>query len=202
MLAHFRGMNFVEQLRRHIGFLESSSRAFDTGHTEEALRMAVSLRVLFHDTSKSTSLLTHLGIKDTSKVLSTFKPIKQEPGLLVASVPFWLNWTGERQAPLGDSDCKECMPVSQWWTQLVMTGNSDLARKDIILAAANQDGGAHVDANPGKEAQELIRGVGTHTIRIGGVELKTVLDNHHFYLLRQFAYEVLNSPDVNSTQTV
>jgi len=79
-----------------------------------------------------------------------------------------------------------------------MTGNNDLSRKDIILAAANQDGGAHVDAKPGKEAQELISGVGTHTIRIGGMEKKTVLDNHHFYLIRQFTCEVLNSPDVKN----
>ena len=46
----------------------------------------------------------------------------------------------------------------------------------------------------------MIHGVGTHTICIGGVEQKTVLDNHHFYLLRQFTYEVLNRPDVNSSQ--
>lgn len=189
-------MDFIEQLRRQIRFLESSSAAFDTGHTEEALRMAVSLRVLFHDTASSTSLLTHLEIKHSAQVLSTFKPIKQEPGLLIASVPFWVDWKGQRQAPLGDSDWKEYAPVTEWWSQLVMTGNSDLSRKDIVLAAANQDGGAHVDAKPGEKTKELIRGVGTHTIRIDGTEKKTVLDNHHFYLIRQFTYEVLNSPDV------
>jgi len=153
---------------------------------------------LFHDTPNSTSLLTHLGIKSSARILSTFEPIKQQPGLLVASMPVWVDWTGQRQAPLGESDWKGFMQVTDWWTQLVMNGNSNLSRKDIILAAANQDGGAHVDANPKKAAQELIRGVGTHTLRIGNTERTTVLDNHHFYMIRQFSYEVLNSPDIVS----
>ena len=89
------------------------------------------------------------GVLDSAKVLSTFEPIKQTPGRLTASVPLWLSWTGQREAPLGDSAWKEFIPVTQWWTQLVMTGKNDLSRKDIILAAANEDGGAHVDANPG-----------------------------------------------------
>lgn len=189
-------MDLVEQLRRQIGFLESSCRAFDGGQVEEALRMAVSLRVLIHDTPASTSLLTHLGIKNLSNLLSTFEPIKREPGVFIASIPFWVDSTGDRKPPLGDNPYQEFLPANEWWTQLVMTGNNDLSRKDIILAAANQDGGAHVDAKPGAKAQELIRGVGTHTVRVGSVEKRTVLDNHHFYLIRQFSYEVLHSPDV------
>lgn len=194
-------MNFVEQLRRHLGFLESSSSAFDNGRTEEALRLAVSLRVLFHDTPTSTSLLTHLGIKDTAKVLSTFRPIPQRPGVLVAAIPLWVSADGQRQAPLDDLEWSEFMPVTEWWAQLVMTGRNNLSRKDVVLAAANQDGGAHIDANPGSKARELIEGVGTHTLRIGGVERKTVLDNQHFYLIRQFTYEVLKSPDIVGGQT-
>jgi hypothetical protein len=191
-------MDFREQLRRQISFLDSSSRAFDAGHTEEALRIAVALRVLIHDTSASASLLTHLGIKNSAKLLSTFEPIRQKPGLLVASVPIWVDSTGNRTPPLGDSLFKAFIPIKEWWEQIVMTANNNLSRQDIILAAANQDGGAHVDAKPGPKTQELIRGVGTHTTRVGDVERSRVLDNHHFYLIRQFAYEMLNSPDLVS----
>ena len=67
-------MDFIKQLSRHIGFLERSCAAFEAGYTEEALRIAVTLRVLFHDTKSSTSLLTHLGLKSSASVLSTFEP--------------------------------------------------------------------------------------------------------------------------------
>jgi len=100
--------------------------------------MAVSLRVLIHDTPASTSLLTHLGIKNSARLLSTFEPIKREPGVLVASIPLWVDSTGHRKPPLGDDPYQEFLPANEWWTQLVMTGNNDLSRKDIILAAANQ----------------------------------------------------------------
>ena len=188
-------MDLLEKLREHLSFLESSARDFDSA-PQEALRMAVSLRVLFHDTGSSTSLLTHLGIKDSAKILSTFEPIPQKPGELIAFIPLGLNWDGKRQALLDDAPWKQFIPVAEWWAQLVMTGNNNLSRKEVILAAANQDGGAHVDANPGEKTRELKEGVGKHTLRIGGMDRTTVLNNHHFYLIRQFTHEVLNSPDI------
>ena len=78
-----------------------------------------------------------------------------------------------------------------------MGTNTMPSRKDIILAAANQDGGAHVDASPNQITQELIRGVGRFGISVGKKLKKTELENHHFPLIRQFSYEVLNSPDVS-----
>src|SRR6266545_3514326 len=45
------------QLQRQLGFLKRSCEDFDAGQHDEGLRIAVSLRVLFHDTSASTSLL-------------------------------------------------------------------------------------------------------------------------------------------------
>ncbi len=52
-------------LGSHIGFLERSSRDYDAGHEDESLRLATSMRVVFHDTQSSTSLLTHLRVKTT-----------------------------------------------------------------------------------------------------------------------------------------
>lgn len=54
---------FRRLLSSHVGFLKRSCWLFDQGHEDEALRIATSLRVLFHDTDASTSLLTHLGMK-------------------------------------------------------------------------------------------------------------------------------------------
>jgi hypothetical protein len=46
---------FASSLRTHLAFIARSCELYDRGHIEEALRMAVSLRVIFHDTRHSTS---------------------------------------------------------------------------------------------------------------------------------------------------
>lgn len=54
----------IAHLREQLQFLRSSSLAFDVGNYGEAKRLAVILRILLHDTKRSASLLTSLGIKD------------------------------------------------------------------------------------------------------------------------------------------
>lgn len=193
--------SFTSQLHRHISFLERSCAAFDTGHHEEALRIAVSLRVLFHDTKKSVSLLTHLGIKDRVSILSTFAPgytENKESGMISVSMPVWVSTSGDRVAPLGDTDRSEFIAVKEWWTEVIMCMNSKMNRRDVALAAANQDGGAHVEASPDSKTNELVAGIGTFSCISKGMLSERILDNQHFPLLRQIAYEVLNSPDLRN----
>jgi hypothetical protein len=45
-----------KHLDEHIGFLTSSAESFDKGYVSEAKRMAMSLRVLLHNTHSSRSL--------------------------------------------------------------------------------------------------------------------------------------------------
>src|SRR6185503_5302007 len=52
---------FKKKLVEQLGFLDRSSQLFDTGFEEEAIRIAQTLRVIFHQTNASTSLITHLG---------------------------------------------------------------------------------------------------------------------------------------------
>src|SRR5262245_44528237 len=130
---------------------------------DEGLRIAVSLRVLFHDTSASTSLLTHLGIRPTTKVLTTFDPgytENKQSGLISIAVPFWVDSSGARTPPLGDDGRHDFIPATEWWDEVVMATSHKFSRKDIILAAANQDGGAHVDARPSPKTRSLVQGVG------------------------------------------
>lgn len=180
--------------------MERSCADFDAGHREEALRIAVSLRVLFHDTKSSISLLTHLGIKDTVSVLSTFAPgyiEDKKTGMISASIPMWVSTiTGDRVAPLDDTARRDFIPVKEWWTEVIMCMNSKMSRRDVVLAAANQDGGAHVDAAPAPKTRELVAGVGTVRTVANGTLSEQALDNHHFPLLRQIAHEVLSSPDL------
>ena len=110
-------MDFIEQLRRHIKFLERSCAAFDAGHAEEALRIAVTLRVLFHDTTKSTSLLTHLGLKSSALVLSSLKPGYEEnkkDGTFRVTIPVMFNSLGVRKAPLSRARRHDFITASEW----------------------------------------------------------------------------------------
>ena len=73
-------VDFTAQLQRQLGFMENSARAYDAGHRDEAIRLATSLRVLFHQTPKSTSLLWHLGA-ESIMMLSTSDRNPVAPGV-------------------------------------------------------------------------------------------------------------------------
>jgi hypothetical protein len=85
------------------------------------------------------------------------------------------------------------MPRADWWSQLVfISGQNRMTRSDLILAAANKDGGAHVDAALTPEYEQLYTGF--IRITIGGEPIPH--PNIHLIGLRQLGYEVLHSPDI------
>ena len=70
----------IHYFREQMQFFRSSSAAYDAGNTTEALRLAVSLRVLLHDTPQSTSILSQLGVKtDLAFVNTALTPVVKEP---------------------------------------------------------------------------------------------------------------------------
>ena len=188
-----------EQLRRQLLFIESSCCGYDSGIHEEALRIAVSLRVLFHHTGNSHSLIEQLGVKSSLHLLSTFcerKPNEAKQGLAV-SIGGIISEAGV-SPELGLSQHERLLPFATWWREIVHTFNTDLSRKDIILSAANQDGGAHVDPTPSPHTKELRAGVGMIRYTTDKGTIVRPLSNAHFHLLRQFGYEILNSPELTS----
>jgi hypothetical protein len=60
-----------DNLERQIRYLKRSCALFDVGHEDEAQRIAVTLRVLLHDTRNSASLLSQLGMKSTLQFVDT-----------------------------------------------------------------------------------------------------------------------------------
>ena len=149
-----------QHLEEHVQFLLMSSDAFDKGFEGEAKRLAVSLRVLFHDTKTSKSLLAQLGRKETLNYIDSSMPFMEgnllSEGGLVAIIsrdkgPGYL-------AFLDDCPIKSrIVSFEKWWLDPVFRDakGSLLSRKDLILAMANQDGGAHVDPALNKTYAEL-----------------------------------------------
>ncbi|MBE3079261.1 hypothetical protein HA387_12695 [Clavibacter michiganensis subsp. michiganensis] len=131
-------------------------REYDSGERHEAKRIATTLRVLMHDTDKSTSLLKQLNIKTrfkwidssggvdpnnllTTSALTTMGPNQRHPQNQWAYHPRPLAMmlaTG----PLTHLD------FTEWWTMRVIKDDADrtFTRRQLILISANKEGGGHV----------------------------------------------------------
>jgi hypothetical protein len=186
-----------QRLGDHLGFIRKSCEEFDRGAVQESLRIAVSLRVIFHQTANSASILAQLK-EETTPVLTTFEPgfVKQPDGSFLISVPMWACSERGRFVPLGNTERKDFIPAPKWWEEVIMCANSKMRRRDVILGTANEDGGAHVDPMPKAKTRELQAGMGTMTRYRNGKEEIIEFTDHHLYFLRQFGYEVLNSPQL------
>jgi len=185
-----------DQLRRQLIFLRNSSEAYDRGDREEAVRVAVILRVFFHQTTQSTSLMRLLGIEDSVRLLTTiddaykFDPITGRSESVIA---MWVTFNPDYTLPLGRATRRNIVPLIDWWNQSVICLEGEpVTRRQVILAAANKDGGAHIDPEPTGAARKLIAGAVTYQPK--GSSEEFALGNVHFALLRQFAYEILNGP--------
>jgi hypothetical protein len=136
-------------LREQLRFLEASAASFDGGFEGEAKRLAVTLRVLLHDTKYSKSLLGQLGLIDRKfhDTAPDYNPqnMMTHGGL----VSIALGPSSTRYVAMLDNlpgPWKE-VDFDKWWNKPVFvdTHHHQLSRKELIMVAANQDGGAHVD---------------------------------------------------------
>lgn len=162
--------DFKAQFDEQVAFLQSSSKAYDDGNEPEAKRLAVTLRVLLHDTRHSVSLLSHLGVKDQLPFVDTASP-GVPPGAIVffngglCNIRKTLGGDGDtRFVPVLDVDPERNSQPHQcfgdWWEMPVLLdqeGNS-FTRKNFVRAVADQDGGAHIDAQLEAAYAALTRG--------------------------------------------
>jgi hypothetical protein len=77
--------DFREHLIEQLGFLASSAAEYDAGTESEAKRLATTIRVLVHDTSRSRSVLTHLGVRDRLPWTDTATGVVHEAALIISS---------------------------------------------------------------------------------------------------------------------
>jgi hypothetical protein len=155
MAKQSRG-DLFRYLREQVGFLRKSGRDFDVGDASEALRLAVSLRVLLYDKGSSVSLLKQLGIKHQLRFLDTSpRPEPLQPGVMtkvhhsgLASIA--LDGTGAVfEATLGErpEDIRGPRQFTLWWHERVLEDffGDRFTREELVLYLAHKVGGAHVD---------------------------------------------------------
>lgn len=140
----------------HRTYLRSSAASFDAGYEPEAKRMAVSLRVLLHDTPQSISVFKQLGLKDSWTFDDTAGPVNPRnmaptTGLVMMRTQI-TNGAAEGMyvALLAEgSPSPSLAPIrfSGWWMNPVakLDNGDTWSRKDYVKELANKEGGAHVD---------------------------------------------------------
>jgi hypothetical protein len=121
------------QLRRQLGFLQRSCETFDAGYLDEAIRIGTCVRVLVHNTSKSTSLLAHLGATGI-RLLTTCNPAHVTGDVIVYDG--LTNFGASGQVPKLGRGFKAEIPLSEWWEQLVFViRETRIRRRDLVLVA-------------------------------------------------------------------
>ncbi len=193
--------DFVAELKKQMNFIHRSSLLYDQGFQDESIRIAVNIRVLFHQTAKSTSLLTHLGNPPIKLASTAQKSKPTRPGAIFL-FDFCTTQLGndgsKRSLPkLAPEHINEALAVDEWWNQVIHSWSGHpITRKTLVLGAANQDGGAHVDV----DLQENYASSRDDGWRFGKRDDPTFVGDyvhdHHLVCIRQIAFELLNSPEL------
>lgn len=183
-------------LEENLGFLSASAASFDAGHLGEAKRLAVSIRVLLHDTKNSKSLLGLLGWKQGFSFLDTAhdydpKNLVSHHGLVGLRIG---EGNGSYYAPLDNLPHRrpsKYIPFSDWWNKVVIADShrNKFNRRDLILALANKDGGAHVDPDLDQAYADLTRNNSVGWIFSNGKNERPI-EKVELFSVRQVAHEV------------
>ncbi|MBE0559912.1 MAG: hypothetical protein IH622_03640 [Ochrobactrum anthropi] len=179
----------------HLQFIRSSSNSFDQGAVGEAKRIAVSLRVLLHETPQSHSILAQLGERQRDMV-DTSDPYDPK-NLLVhhGLVAVRAGTSAGFFAPLDAlASLSRQRKFQDWWEKDIVLKNKDgktYTRKQLVLFAANKDGGAHVDPNLDDEYSALLDGTAMGWRTGDGSPLADVMAHS----IRQMAFELVETLD-------
>lgn len=144
------------QLIVSLNDLKRDAKAYDNGDFYAVNRASVTLRLLFYNSKYSHSLLQQLGL-EKNLYLNSYAPIKKGKNILSYGDLYLARFLHFN--PL--ANCYEYqtmhifnpfnhkphkIPFSEWWDEPLIFFDSDvLTRKDLIIASANEDGGAHFD---------------------------------------------------------
>jgi hypothetical protein len=152
-------------LAEQVTWLARSGAAYDSGLEDEAKRLTVPIRVLVHDTGKSSSLLSQLGLKSSIRFIDSAAPIR--PGNLATTlglVMMRVNTVkgGAYMPRLGDGPPHlygRTAPFDRWWKGPVskLADGRTVSRYDYVMPVANQEGGAHVDPELSPMYDDFVR---------------------------------------------
>lgn len=214
----------LQKLGQQIGLLVRAIESFDAGHLDEALNMASRVRVIVHHTAdlprgSSHSLINQLGLQNALTWVDTAGVVEPETtnplpvsghypasGLTVvqfssAGIEYVAPSGNYRPSPILTRSGQRTprgsrIPFEEWWTNIVIrdTEGNEFSRRELVLALANKEGGAHVDpvAKADYEALAKSNSLG-FSIRIGDEEPRPMESDPVPPSMRQISWEVYES---------
>ncbi len=192
--------DFKEHLRKQLSFLKNSCNSYDSGFHEEAIRIATVIRVLLHQTKSSNSLLTHLNATSTNLLSTSVPPSENSIGHIGMGALVLGGGEAKYIPNLNHGPQHKYIPVNDWWNQIIyiLQTQTILRRKDIVLTAANKDGGAHIDKSLTPEYEKLAESgsIASFHYYENEKQVLRLTDDAHLIALRQMAYELLNSDEL------
>lgn len=178
-----------------LNFIRSSAKLYDEGNEIEARRMAVNLRVLFHETSKSHSLIKQIGLHNNFLLWSSgnlYTPSNLLSSWVLLSIA--MSEEGFVYKPQGGIGRTFFMEYEDWWNEIIFDDKKNVfSRKDIVCFVANQDGGAHVDMELDSKYAELVKHNSLGWTDSNG---KPSMNNPAYAAIRQIAEELLISQGI------
>lgn len=194
-------MDVRNELRKQLNFVITSCRAYDDGVREEAIRVAQVARVLFHQTRQSHSLvLSHLKAENL-KLRSTCDDLTKRDSHFLGFMG--LDPSHGSFRPFLDRVVRdEQVEFEKWWRKepimKLLKNHEMVSRRQLILAAANYDGGAHVVPTKPSEYAWLEDGMKLEVdVSFSSGERKRVaLRYANLAALRQIGHEILTSSEL------
>jgi hypothetical protein len=195
-------------LAEQVDFLRASAERFDAGHHHEAKRLALTIRVLVHDTDGSKSLLEQLDLKSKLAFLDTHTREEQHGRFQVARQLGWptgmvvlsmaIGGPTTFRASLGsDKESRSAEAAfDTWWENSPLLAAKDgrsWNRRRFVLGAANQEGGAHVDAKPAAWWRDLRDGTWIGAVNVDTPAGEAALSELAPAVIRQITHELLTT---------
>lgn len=193
-MAHQR-TDLEELLKEQIGFLDRSCASFDKGYIDEAKRIAVTVRVLLHDTASSHSLFQQLGYKDYMLIDTCPELENPPPGRLFQAglaVPSLKGYIPRHEMP-ATTEFPTWLGFRYWWNKpVIKTADRMYSRRELVLILANKEGGAHVDPALTTDYEKL-KNQGSGVVFFKDGEDPKPMTKEEHACLRQIAHELLES---------
>ncbi len=185
-------------LDEQLEFIKLSAESFDRGFAGEIKRLAVSARVLVHDTNASTSLLT-LCNRKSIRFFDSADPY-DDANLLSHSSLVQIHMSNRGALPkaqLDDAMTPRWVDFDEWWNGIVLvdSAKNEFSRKDIVLHLANKDGGAHVDQQIDEKYNNLRTKNSLGWVTVLGDGRQIAGDDHVPATMRQIGHELAKSLD-------
>lgn len=204
------------EFHRQLKILNSHCLNFDKGDVDYALEIATKIRLLLHDTRRSSSLLAQ--IYESSSVcffsetpfLSSQYPYTQEEvsntkftrtGLVFYKARIENHsqslFYAESHPHLGQAKNTMWTDFNTWWEKdimLIVASNIPYTRKMIITYVSNKLGGAHIDPKIDTHIQNLLENLSPSVkVQCETQVLNTNTNTLLLSIIRQIAFEFLTT---------